>query len=75
MFKMYSIIILHENAIVKRTVFPKIVKQNDISHYFWKKLSKLDISQNTREKMRHLNKSRQDTTFLFSILMRYDQIV
>ncbi len=40
MFRVYSIAILHENAAVKRTVLPKGVKQNDISHYFWKKLSK-----------------------------------
>ncbi len=34
----------------KRTVSPKMVNQNDVSHYFWKKLSKLDVFQNTLEK-------------------------
>ncbi len=52
MFKVYSIIVLRENATIKRTVLPKVVKQNDVSHYFWKKLSKLDVSQNTRKKQR-----------------------
>ncbi len=41
-----------ENATVKGTVLPKVVKQNDVSHYFWKKLSKLDVSKNTRKKWR-----------------------
>ncbi len=50
MFRVYSIIILRKNAAFKRTVLPKVVKQNDVSHYFWKKLSKLDLSQNTRKK-------------------------
>ncbi len=52
MFRVYSIIILHENATVRRTVLPKVVKQNAVSHYFRKKLSKLDVSQNTRKKWR-----------------------
>ncbi len=52
MFTVYSIIILCKNAAAKRTVLPKVVKQNDVSHYFWKKLSKLDVSQNTRKKWR-----------------------
>ncbi len=54
MFRVYSIIILCKNAAVKRTVLPEVVKQNDVSHYFWKKLSKLDVSQNTRKK-RHIS--------------------
>ncbi len=52
MFRVYSIIILCENAAIKRTVLPKVVKQNYVSHYFWKKLSKLGLSQNTRKKWR-----------------------
>ncbi len=35
MFRVYSIIILRKNAAAKRTVLPKVVKQNDVSHYFW----------------------------------------
>ncbi len=52
MFRVYSVIILRKNVAVKRTALPKVIKQNDVSHYFWKKLSKLDVSQNTRKKWR-----------------------
>ncbi len=50
MFRVYSIIVLHKTAAVKRTVLPEVVKQNDVSHYFRKKLSKLDVSQNIKKK-------------------------
>ncbi len=46
-FRVYYIIILCKNAAVKWTILPKVVKQNDVCHYFQKKPSKLDVSQNT----------------------------
>ncbi len=54
MFRVYSNILLREIAMVavKRTVLPKMIKQNCVFHYFWKKVSKLNVSQNTRKKWR-----------------------
>ncbi len=50
-------------------------KQNDVSHYFWKKISKLDIPENTRKKWRISIKDlkilgKSDVSQL--MLMRYD---